>query len=75
MIVCMYTLKNLVCYAHQIWCASIVQTGTPYRVCTAHHFLVCTAHLNWCAMHTNVVCYAHYIGVLYTPYLVCTAAH
>ena len=39
-----YTLKNLVWYAHQIWCASTVQTGTPYRVCCAHHF--------WCAQHT-----------------------
>ena len=38
------TLKNLVWYAHQIWCASTVQTGTPYRVCCAHHF--------WCAQHT-----------------------
>ena len=40
-------------YAHQIWCASIVQTGTPYRVCCAHHF--------WCAQHTKY-------GVLCTPY-------
>ena len=70
-----YTLKNLVCYAHQIWCASIVQTGTPYRVCTAHHFLVCHAHLNWCvmhatwcAMHTTLVCHAHHTGVPCTPH-------
>ena len=55
-------------YAHQIWCASTVQTGTPYRVCCAHHFLVCTAHLNWCAQHTILVCYALHIGVLCTPY-------
>ena len=66
---------NLVCYAHQIWCASIVQTGTPYRVCTAHHFLVCHAHLNWCAMHTTwcamhttLVSYAPHIGVPCTPH-------
>ena len=38
------TLKNLVCSAHQIWCASAVQTGTRY--------MVCCAHLTWCVMHT-----------------------
>ena len=59
--------KNLVWYAHQIWCASTVQTGTPYRVCCAHHFLVCTAHLHWCAQHTILVCYAlHYTIMLYS---------
>ena len=39
------------CYAHQIWCASIVQTSTPYRVCCHTIFGVpCTPH--WCAMHS-----------------------
>ena len=48
----LYTLKNLVCTAHQNWCASIVQTGTPFLgvpgtlnlVCYTHHFRVCYAH-------------------------------
>ena len=55
-----YTLKNLVCSPHQIWCARVVQTGTRYMVCCAHLFygvhstlnLVCYAHHFWCGKHT-----------------------
>ena len=55
-----YTLKNVVCIAHQNWCVRLVQTGTRYMVCCAHPFygvhstlnLVCYAHHFWCGKHT-----------------------
>ena len=30
------TVKNLVASSHQIWCASVVPTGTPSEVCQSH---------------------------------------
>ena len=31
-----HTVKNLVASSHQIWCASVVPTGTPSEVCQSH---------------------------------------
>ena len=33
---CVSTVKNLVASSHQIWCASVVPTGTPSEVCQSH---------------------------------------
>ena len=41
---CLIHCKNLVCFAHQIWCAGHVSIHTPNMVCTAHLHCRCATH-------------------------------